>query len=358
MKVLVLSSYFLPHRGGVEQYVYQTSRRLVKRGHKVWVVTSRLKGMKKKEVIDGINVLRVPSFEVLTDMLPVQLPFVPELVKEIGGVDVIVTHTRFYPLTMAGGMYAHLSRTPWLHIEHGSSQVSYKNLFVRWGSRFVDATAGKWVLRHARIAGVSRASCSFAKGLGAKSCDVLYNGTDTKFFNGAKVKHKEIRIVFVGRLIKEKGVQDLLKAVKGLKVDVTIVGKGSFEKELKRMGGRFVGEKNHLQIREILSRSDILVNPSYAEGLPTSVLEAGAMGLAVIATDVGGTSEIIDDGKNGFLIESRNVKVLRNKIQLLVKDASLRKKFGSGLQEKVCDFFDWDRTAVKLEKLLKLLSSD
>lgn len=358
MKILVLSSYFLPHRGGVEQYVYQTSRRLVKRGHKVWVVTSRLKGMKKKEVIDGIHILRVPSFEVLADMLPVQMPFVPELVKEIGGVDAIITHTRFYPLTMAGGMYAHLSRTPWLHIEHGSSRVNYRNPFVRLGSRFVDATTGKWVLRHARVAGVSKASCSFAKELGAKSCDVLYNGTDTRFFNGSKVKHKGVRVVFVGRLIKEKGVQDLLDAVKGLKADITIVGKGPFERELKQMGGKFVGEKNHLQIREILSRSDILVNPSYAEGLPTSVLEAGSMGLAVIATDVGGTGEIIDNGKNGFLIEPGDIEVLREKLQILIKDSSLRDKFGSNLQEKVRDFFDWDRTTIKLEKLLKSLSAD
>ncbi len=354
MKILILSSYFLPHRGGVEQYVYQTSRRLVKRGHKVWVVTSRLKGMKKKETIDGIRILRIPSFEILPDMLPIQIP----VFKNIGKVDAVITHTRFYPLTMAGGMYAHLNGIPWLHIEHGASHVSYKNPFVRFGSRFVDATAGKWVLRHARIAGVSKASCGFAKKLGAWKCDVLYNGTDTKFFNGSKVKHKGISIVFVGRLIKEKGVQDLLRAVKGLKVDVTIVGKGPFEKELKKLGGKFVGEKNHLQIRDILSKSDILVNPSYAEGLPTAVLEAGAMGLAVIATNVGGTGEIIDDSKNGFLIEPDDVKVLRERIRLLIKDSSLRDKFGINLQKKVRENFDWDKTAVKLEKLLKSLSSD
>jgi len=352
MRIVIFSSYFLPHKGGVENYVYQTGKRLAKR-HKVWVVTSRLKGMKKEETVDGIHVIRVPAVEPLPGKLAV--PFALNVITKTGVPDVIITHTRFYPLSVAGGMIAVSKGIPWLHIEHGTSQVKYKNPIVDIGARFVDATAGRWTLHNSSAAGVSEASCRFAKKLGAKSCQVLYNGVDTIFFSGKSKKHAGLRIAFVGRLIQEKGVQDLLKAVKGLKAEVIIVGKGPYEKELKKLGGKFVGEKDSAGVREILSSSDILVNSSYGEGLPTAVLEAGAMGLAVVATDVGGTNEIIQDGKNGYLVHPGNVSELRKKIQLLAKNAKLREKLGKALQKTVREKFDWDKIVVKFEKVLKSL---
>ncbi len=348
MNIVVFSSYFLPHKGGVENYVYQTSKRLVKKGHKVWVVTALLKGAKKDELIDGIRVLRVPAFEPLRDKLTV--PLVLKDLDKIGRIDVIITHTRFYPLSLAGGVISRWKGIPWLHIEHGTSQVSYSNPVANIGARVVDATAGKWILCNARVAGVSKASCAFVKKFGARSCEVIYNGVDTKFFDDDKKKHKGVKVVFVGRLIEEKGVRDLVAAVKGLNVELSIVGSGPLLGKLPHC----VGEKSQKEIREILSKSDILVNPSYGEGLPTSVLEAGAMGLAVIATDVGGTSEIIDNGKNGFLVHPGNIAELREKIKLL-SDASLRDKFGRALQKKVREKFDWNKIAGKLDKVLKSL---
>jgi glycosyltransferase involved in cell wall biosynthesis len=324
----------------------------VKKGHKVWVVTSRLKSMKSEETIDGIKVLRFPAVEPLPGRMAV--PFALNALEKIGRPDVIVTHTRFYPLSLAGGVIAKSKKIPWLHIEHGTAQVQYSNPLVNIGAKTFDATAGRWIMRNSIIAGVSKASCAFAKKLGAKSCLVLYNGVDTKFFSGSK-SHKGVQIAYVGRLIKEKGVQDLLKAVKGVKASVVIIGKGPLEKELKTLGGKFVGEKDSAGVRQILASSDILVNPSYGEGLPTAVLEAGAMGLAVVATDVGGTSEIISDGKNGFLVHPGNILELREKLALLVKNSKLMEKFGKALQKTVREKFDWDKVADKFEKVLKSL---
>jgi glycosyltransferase involved in cell wall biosynthesis len=352
MKIVIFSSYFLPHKGGVENYVYQTGKRLAKK-HKVWVVTSRLKGMKAEETIDGIRVVRFPAIEPLPGRMAV--PLAVNALKKTGRPDVIITHTRFYPLSVAGGMIAKSKGIPWLHIEHGTAQVSYSNPLVNLGAKTFDATAGKWILRNAAVAGVSKASCAFTKKLGAKSCLVLYNGVDTKFFDGRKKKHKEIQIAYVGRLIQEKGVQDLLKAAKSMKAQVVIIGKGPYEQELKKLGGKFAGEKDAAGVKNILAASDILVNPSYGEGLPTSVLEGGAMGLAVVASDVGGTSEIVADGKSGFLVHPGNVRELHDKLTVLVKDAKLREKFGKELQKTVQQKFDWDKITDNFEKVLKSL---
>lgn len=352
MKIVIFSSYFLPHRGGVENYVYQTGKRLVKRGHKVWVITSRLKGMKPEETIEGIKVIRFPAIEPLPGRMAV--PLALNSLEKIGKPDVIITHTRFYPLSVAGGMIAKSKGIPWLHVEHGTAQVRYSNPLVNIGARTFDATAGRWILRNATVAGVSKASCSFAKKFGAKRCEVLYNGVDTKFFAGSKA-HKGIQIAYVGRLIQEKGVQDLLRAVKGLNIRVVVIGKGPYESELRKLGGKCVGEKDAAGVREILLKSDILVNPSYGEGLPTSVLEGGSMGLAVVATDVGGTGEIISDSRNGLLVHPGSVHELKIAIQKLVKDSKLREKYGKALQKTVREKFDWNKVTDKFEKVLKTL---
>ena len=170
-----------------------------------------------------------------------------------------------------------------------------------------------------------------------------------------KKKHRGTKIVYVGRLIKDKGVQDLLRAVKGLDVQTVIVGEGKYKKELRKLGGRFVGEKHTAGVRDMLAQADLFVNPSYGEGLPTTVLEAGAMGLPVIATDVGGTKEIIDNGKNGYLVKPGNIKLLRSKIQSLLKNKKMRARFGKVLQKKVRSHFDWNKITDKMEKVLTSL---
>jgi len=352
MRILVLAPYFLPVKGGLISFVWQTARRLAEKGHSVAILTSRLKGMKENEIIDGIQVIRCPSWDVLPSRvsIPLSIPF-----NSIPKPDVVITNTRFYFWSFRGGRFARKHGIPWLHVEHGSSQVKYENPFVRFFAWLTDAFIGKWVLRNARIVGVSQASCNFAQELGAKECEVLYNSVDTKFFNGKKKKHKGVSIVFANRLVVEKGVQDLLAAVHDLDVKVTIVGSGPYEKELRAMAGsnaEFIGEKDAAGVRDAMASADILVNPSYAEGLPTMVLEGGAMGLAVVATDVGGTKEVIKDGVTGFLVKPKDVAALRDKIDNLIKNSALRKRLGTALQKKIRKEFDWDITVKKLNALL------
>lgn len=350
MRVVIFSAYFIPHSGGVENYVYQLARRLAK-NNSVFVVASKLNNVKEREVIDGIAVFRIPAVELLPERLSLPLSGVSSIINTIKP-DIIVTNTRFYPVSFAAGMYAHKNNIPWLHIEHGTSQP-YSNPLIQLGVRAVDLTFGRWIMRHASaVAGVSKASCAFAKNLGAKSCSVLYNGVDSCFFDGRRKSHKGVRIVFVGRLIKDKGIHDLLRAAKGLDAKVVIVGAGPYENQLKKLGGIFVGKKNSAGVRKTLSESDILVNPSYGEGMPSSVLEAGAMGLAVIATDVGGTGEIIRNGKSGFLVQPSNVKQLREKLSFLIKNPSLRMKMGAELQKKVRSEFDWKVIILKAKKVI------
>ena len=174
-----------------------------------------------------------------------------------------------------------------------------------------------------------------------------------------------IIITFIGRLIAAKGVQDLLHAFRLLKgianLKLLIIGDGGYLLALKKLAQDlhllpqkvvFLRQRDLREIRELLSITDILVNPSYSEGLPSSVLEAGAMSLPVIATDVGGTSEIIIDQITGLLYPAGDIAKLKENIQLLIADTALRRRLSSNLYNHVKDNFGWEDSAERFIQAL------
>ncbi|RLC64495.1 MAG: glycosyl transferase family 1, partial [Chloroflexi bacterium] len=171
----------------------------------------------------------------------------------------------------------------------------------------------------------------------------------------------KVTITFVGRLVYGKGVQNLILAFPELtrksRARLLIIGDGSYKPALERLAQSvdrgnilFLGQKKQREIAELLSITDIFVNPSYSEGLPTSVLEAGVAGLPIVATDVGGTKEIIEDGKSGFLIPPTNTKALKETICQLIKNKHLREELGNNIRQFVIKNFDWDEIADKWVK--------
>ncbi len=87
--------------------------------------------------------------------------------------------------------------------------------------------------------------------------------------------------------------------------------------------------------------------------MPSSVLEAGAIGLPIIATAVGGTEEIIKNYKNGILVKPHNITQLRKKILELIKNKELREKLGRNAQEVVRKKFNWDNNIKRFVEILK-----
>ncbi len=97
---------------------------------------------------------------------------------------------------------------------------------------------------------------------------------------------------------------------------------------------------------------DIFINPSYSEGLPTTVLEAGLMKCAVVATDVGGTSEIIENGKEGLLCKPEVLDITK-KLETVIKDEDFRKTIGENLHKKICKQFSWDNTVKQILEIIE-----
>lgn len=99
---------------------------------------------------------------------------------------------------------------------------------------------------------------------------------------------------------------------------------------------------------------DIFINPSYSEGLPTTVLEAGLMKCAVVATNVGGTSEIIENEKDGLLCKPEVLDITK-KLETVIKDKGLREKIAENLHKRVFKQFSWKKTS---EQILKIIEKE
>jgi len=195
---------------------------------------------------------------------------------------------------------------------------------------------------------------------------VIYN--PSLIFDGRyKRRNNNIpNILFMGRLGQRKGTYDLIKAADKL-------GKSEFllkmygDGEVSEIKG-IVRDKGldkilvnswvpHSEVGSLYETADILVLPSYAEGLPMSVLEAMGKGLPVISTKVGGIPEAVLDGENGFIIDPGDVEALAAKMQTLLQDKSLRERMGRRSLEIVREKFSVERIAADLQKLYRNLAS-
>ena len=195
------------------------------------------------------------------------------------------------------------------------------------------------------------------QGVKREKITTVYTGLNCDFFKPARKrqKKKKFTICSAVRLVRSKGVEYLIKAVKGLDVEVMILGGGEREyiekiHKMKQENVRFLGLVNYEEMPKYMNYSDILVLPSLSEGLPRTVLEGMACGKPIIATRVSGTPEI---GFKGWLVEPGNVEELRKAIMEASKmPKQTLEKMGEENRKIVLKKFSWD---VTYEKILRIL---
>jgi glycosyltransferase involved in cell wall biosynthesis len=165
--------------------------------------------------------------------------------------------------------------------------------------------------------------------------------------------------LFVGRLSRLKGVQDLILALSNIDTKCVIVGGGPFELPLREYAHSlnldqkvtFTGALQHHLVNELYEKAYVAVHPSYAEGFPLVVLEAMSHGLPVIASDIPGMRDAVIDGWNGFLYKPGDVPALESHIRTIARDASLRDKFGKNAKKYVSERFWPDKIGKAMTSL-------
>lgn len=196
--------------------------------------------------------------------------------------------------------------------------------------------------------------------------NIIHCGIDPEKYRGEAATDRQApHLVFVGRLAGVKGVPVLLEALAGIIADipglrVTLIGDGperaALEARAKALGlgavVHFAGYMSQDGVAETLARADALVLPSFAEGVPVTLMEAMAGGLPVLATRVGGISELVEDGVSGYLVPPGNVEALSVRLRDLLGDAALRARMGAAGRAKVAAEFNQEIEAAKLGALI------
>jgi len=200
-----------------------------------------------------------------------------------------------------------------------------------------------------------------------KNIDVIHNGIDTKKFSATGNKRFELFdevdkpvVLFSGRLMALKGMNVLIESIKQIskKEDLYFVfaGTGDIKKWESMLKGvpkenyKFLGYVDYQNISQLYCSSDMFVLPSYTESFPLTILEAMAAGLPIISSKVGGIPEMIENNKNGILINPGNSKILSKSIINLLDNSSLRKRIGRNARTIAKNKFDSKIMAIKTKK--------
>ena len=152
-----------------------------------------------------------------------------------------------------------------------------------------------------------------------------------KLRNELDIKPDDFVFIFVGRLVKDKGIEELVEAFINLdKPESKLLLVGSLESELDPLSERTLDEIQQnpniimagwqSEVRQYFAISDALAFPSYREGFPNVVMQAGAMGLPAIVSDINGCNEIIHEGQNGLIVPVKNTVFLTQAMKELTEN--------------------------------------
>lgn len=163
-------------------------------------------------------------------------------------------------------------------------------------------------------------------------------------------------VLFVGNLNKRKGVEFLIYAMKDLKYECAIIGDGKERKNLEQLSSKnvkFLGHRSQEEIERYMQKAAVLVLPAVeGEGLPNVILEAMNVGLPVIATNIAGIPDIVNE-KNGFLVKPYEPDAIRKCIENIMEDKKLRKSLSEGCKQTV-KRYEWANITGELENYFKI----
>ncbi len=370
--ILILTPFFYPHTGGSQQYMEELYAQLLTKHPDISaeVLTYNTDYTKTSEIFRGLKIHRINCWNILPGQfsLPNPIELISFLAKNSNRIDLIHCSTRFFDTSWWGPIYSMLIRKKIILTDHCAFHPVHHNSVIQFISTSLDILTSSIFLRmFDKVYVTNNAAKKFlTKKFKAKS-EIMYGGIDSKSFYPSTHKiNPKTKILFVGRMIDSKGAGYLFEiAEKMPNVNFVFVGPGPLEAEFKaKISAKnlshinIIGQKSKAEVAGLMREADILVHPSYHhEGFPNVLTEAGASKLAVIATNVGGTNEIVINNDTGFLIEPKKPEILEQKLRELIEDKSLQQKFAQNLYTHVTENFSWKKSAGTLYQEIQKLTA-
>ncbi len=362
--------------GGAERQAEQLSSYLAELGLAVGVITRHDGQAAKNEIINGVQIIRVPQGPGPLKSLFFTLGSILMLIRRRNSYDILHAHLAFAPAVVACVTGKFLNKRVIVKFGSGGAfgdvQVSKRTLRGRLILKLLQKWADVCIALNDEIE-----QEMLAVGFNRSKIVRMVNGVDTKLFSQldkveaknylhSQVKDKII-ILYTGRLAKQKSLPDLLRAINIIlekekpNFQLLLVGDGAERANLIDMTSKlgiqeyvtFVGKVD--DVKPYLKAADIFVLPSVSEGISNSLLEAMAVGLACVATDVSGSSEALDRGACGILVQPNNSEELAGALIHLISDKSEVLRLGSAARKYILDNYDFPVVVGKYYQLYSRL---
>ncbi len=371
MRILIINSEYPPIGGGAGNASAHIAHQLVEMRHEVTVVTSRFGRLPYKEQTDHLTVHRISAFRRRQDRSGALEQIIFIFSASFWALALI---PRFKPnATLAffgvpsgavAWMIKKIYKIPYVISLRGGDVPGFRpydfrvyhkliSPFLRtiWKNAFA-VVANSNGLRDLAMASDSRFDIP-----------VISNGVDLDLYKTEDRDWSFPRLLSVGRLVYQKGLDLAMRALAGLKDlewEWHIAGDGPQKENLKSLASElgildrltFLGWQSREQLIQRYKKSNLFLFPSRHEGMPNAVLEAMASGLPVIAARIAGNEELVIDSKTGFLFPSEDGVLLRNALKKILNDATLRKQMGAASRLQAEKHYSWENTGKQYALLL------
>ncbi len=387
IRVLLISPFFAPHFGGDQRYMEELYVHLREQFRQVSVdvLTYNTRNAPPYELHRGLRVYRIPCWEVLPSQfaLPNPVSLITTLYKlSANHYHFVHTHKRYFDATWWAWIYALLIKATSIFTEHVASRATQTHPSVEQAANLVDTTLAAWSLPHYRVVtATTRSAQQFLNRTYhlPQAIQLVTGGVDTAYFTPIpkskrtisvlkkKIKPTDTIVTFIGRLDWTKGATKLYRTFRRLlpklkkNVYLVIAGTGelapNFKKQIRldNLSERvwFLGALDPKRVKEVMQASDIFVLPSHHnEGFPHAILEAGAAGTYVIATDVSGVRDVIIPGKTGALIPADDEAAIAKALFRAIERKKQTHTIAMNLRKLLVKHFNWNDVSTSYMRLL------
>ncbi len=351
--------------GGAEVYVQELGKRMVAMGHDVTLFCGNDRKNPRHEVIDGVKIIRRGGFYTVYIWA-----FIYYIARFRGKIDVIIDSENGIPFFTP--LYAKEPVIGLVH--HIHREIILNQLKLSWYlkpaalvAKMLETYFMPTIYRNSQMITVSESTKKAMEeiGLGKKLPIKIVNpGVELQKFKTTK-KTENPSLLYLGRLVAYKSVETVIHAVNNLIIDFpnltfTIAGQGEHREKLENLVRnlnleqhiKFTGKVDENTKIQLMGESWIYLYPSAWEGWGMTIVEANACGTPVVASNVPGLKDSVQNPETGYLVEYGNVTEFENKIRLLITDHKLRDELGRGGLEWSKNFA-WEKSTKLLLAIIE-----
>lgn len=375
---LFFSAQYLPTMGGVERYTNNLARKVISQGHKAIVVTSSLKNLPSRETDpDGIEIFRFPSWAFMNGRLPLLRmnrafrQLAAELWKK--KIDCCMINTYFYPLSMYAASQVYRRKIPAILINHGTAWLMTGNKLLSLAGQVYEHLATS-VCKHygLRFFGVSSAAGKWMDTFGISAEGTVTNAIDPEavvntvadicWRDRLSLPEDAKIIAFVGRMIPEKGVDQMIAAMEGIRkvysnTHLVMAGTGPLLEKYRSSapeGVHLLGGLPYPDVLALLQQADLFCLPSRSEGFACTVLEAAALSCPIVTTATGDSPQLLITEDYGILLKNMEPDTIRDACIRVLSDTQWQEKAARLTEARLQEKYTWDTAAAQLYQAFDL----